>query len=205
MSDRKTHWEAVYQDKSPQAVSWYQHKPTLSLRLIAQCGLSKTAAIIDVGGGASTLVDYLLADGYTDLTVLDISTTALSFAQQRLGDRAKRVNWIASDITTFETDARYDVWHDRAVFHFLTDTADRRKYVANLKHALQPGGHVILAAFAIGGPTKCSGLDIVQYDAVKLASELGKEFTLLEQAEELHRTPAGGEQKFGFFCYQYRP
>lgn len=198
-SDRKTHWERVYCGKSPLEVSWYQLKPALSLRLIENSGISRDQAIIDVGGGASVLADHLLKSGYRDVSVLDIAASALASARQRLGKMGECVTWHEADITSFAPRRAYRLWHDRAVFHFLTGAADRRKYVAVLKQALPPGGHVVLAAFAIGGPEKCSGLDIVQYDADKLLGELGPEFTLAEQAGELHDTPSGGAQQFSYF------
>jgi SAM-dependent methyltransferase len=204
MTDRKNHWEHVYQDKAPLEVSWYQQKPELSLELIRHTGIDKTSALIDIGGGASTLVDYLLGDGYTNISVLDISAKALQHAQQRLGESAKAVRWIVTDITAFNAPSTYELWHDRAVFHFLTAQSDRQAYVSVLKRSLNPNGHVIIAAFGIGGPLKCSGLDIVQYDAKKLFKELGDEFDLVEEASEIHHTPDGREQLFGYFRFIYR-
>ena len=204
MSDRKKHWERIYQDKSPLEVSWYQQKPSLSLQLIKNTGVDSNAAIIDIGGGASTLVDNLNEYGYTNISVLDISSNALTHAQRRLGSHGERIKWIVADITSFNTSVKYDVWHDRAVFHFLTEHSDRQKYVSVLQRSLKPNGHLIMAAFAIGGPTKCSGLDIVQYDSNKLQAELGDTFELVEQADEVHQTPSGGEQQFGYFRYIYR-
>jgi ubiquinone/menaquinone biosynthesis C-methylase UbiE len=205
MTDMKDHWEQVYQNKSPLAVSWFQQKPVLSLELIQHTGIVKSSALIDIGGGASTLVDHLLEEGYRNISVLDISSNALSHAQQRLGPRANSVQWIVADITAFKASLKYQVWHDRAVFHFLTDAVDRSAYVAVLKQSLLPGGHVIIAAFAIGGPLKCSGLDIVQYDANKLCTELGTDFELVEETGELHTTPDGRQQKFGYFRLIYQP
>ena len=204
MTDRKEHWDHVYQDKSALEVSWYQQKPALSLGMIKHTEVAKTSAIIDIGGGASTLVDCLLSDGFTNISVLDISANALRQAQQRLGSKADNIHWLVTDITSFIAAAKFDLWHDRAVFHFLTENADRLAYVSVLKRSLQPGGHVIMAAFAIGGPVKCSGLDIVQYDANKLCNELGAEFKLVEEASEIHLTPAGKEQKFGYFRFIYQ-
>lgn len=205
MDERKAHWEHVYSEKSPLEVSWYQGKPELSLEMIDHAGIDKSGAVIDIGGGASTLVDYLLDAGYSNLSVLDISAGALTYAQQRLAERAKTVQWLITDITDFNPPARYALWHDRAVFHFLTETADRQSYVSVLRRSLQSGGHLIMAAFAIGGPTKCSGLDIVQYDAEKLGQELGPEFELVEERAERHQTPDGREQKFGYFRFVFRP
>jgi len=203
MSERKDHWEHVYEAKSPLEVSWYQKAPTLSLDMIRHTGIDKTSAIIDIGGGASTLVDYLLAEGFSNISVLDISAKALAHAQQRLGARAEAIRWIVTDITAFASQTAYGLWHDRAVFHFLTDKSDRQAYISILKRSLQPGGHLIMAAFAIGGPLKCSGLDIVQYDADKLCAELGAEFELVEEASELHQTPDARQQKFGYFRFIY--
>ena len=203
MGDRKTHWEKVYAGKSPQAVSWYQADPVLSLKLIEEAGLDKDDAVIDVGGGASTLVDALLNANHTDITVLDVSAHALRHAQDRLGKRATAVKWIEADVTDFVPPRRYRLWHDRAVFHFLTDAGDRQRYVASLKRALEPGGRVIMQTFAIGGPEKCSGLDIVQYDAGKLLAELGPAFELRQSGHETHVTPGGGEQAFAWFTLRF--
>ena len=200
--NRKQHWETVYSTKSPLEVSWYQTEPRLSLQLIAASGAAKGAPIIDVGGGASVLVDRLLDAGYTRLSVLDISGQALAHARRRLGTRAGQVEWLEADITTFDPPRSFQVWHDRAVFHFLTDPEDRRKYVTALQRGLQIGGQLVIAAFAIGGPLKCSGLDIVQYDAAKMVAELGPGFRLLEEQGERHATPSGKEQLFGYFRFQ---
>lgn len=197
--DRKRHWETVYEQKSPLEVSWYQSDPLLSLELIQNTGIPQDAAIIDVGGGASILVDRLLASGYRNVSVLDLSAKALAYAQARLGGTSHRATWIEADITAFIPPINYDLWHDRAVFHFLTNAEDRRKYVDALKHGVRSGGHIIIAAFAIGGPTQCSGLDIVQYDAEKLSETLGEQFRLAEERVELHITPANREQKFVYF------
>ncbi|HHJ17698.1 MAG TPA: class I SAM-dependent methyltransferase [Gammaproteobacteria bacterium] len=197
--DRKSHWEQVYSDKSHLEVSWHQNDPALSLQMIENTGIGKDAAILDVGGGASVLVDHLHTLGYSRLAVLDISAKSLAVAQQRLGDSAKDIEWYEADITGFRPAHEFSLWHDRAVFHFLTEAPDREKYVATLKSALSPDGHVILAAFAIGGPTQCSGLDIVQYDSTRLLEALGDEFRLVEELSETHITPAGKQQKFSYF------
>ena len=199
MTDRKQHWEQVYTNKSALEVSWYQAEPRLSLELIQRSGIGKNAALIDVGGGASLLVDRLQADGYRQLAVLDISGAALAVARQRLGAHAAAIEWYESDVTQFIAPHPFSLWHDRAVFHFLTAAEDRQRYVEVLKRTLVSGGHVIIAAFALGGPTRCSGLEIVQYDAAKLKAELGANFHLEEEQTETHLTPAGKEQKFGFF------
>jgi SAM-dependent methyltransferase len=199
--DRKAHWQNVYQDKSSLDVSWYQKEPILSLELIHSTQVARDEAIIDVGGGASVLVDYLHKEGFTNLAVLDISGNALASAKKRLGDSAKSIEWVEADITQFDAPHQFSLWHDRAVFHFLTDQSDRKSYVKAIKHALRPGGHLIIAAFAIGGPEKCSGLEIVQYDAEKLIAELGADFELVEERNEAHITPANKEQKFMYFRF----
>lgn len=201
MSDRKTHWEDIYKNKSPLEVSWYTTEPVLSLQLIRNTQVALDEPVIDVGGGASVLVDHLCEEGYSHVAVLDISANALAWAKNRLGDRANDVEWHEDDVTRFNPPHRFAVWHDRAVFHFLQEESDRRCYVEVLKRALEPDGNVIIAAFAIGGPTQCSGLDIVQYDAAKLQAELGEEFELIEERSELHITPANKEQKFAYFRF----
>jgi SAM-dependent methyltransferase len=197
--DKKTHWQNIYRDKAPTEVSWHQSEPTLSLQLIHRCGIDLEEALIDIGGGASLLVDYLSREGFSNLAVLDISGHALALAKQRLGDAANGIEWLEIDITEFTPSHQYALWHDRAVFHFLTDRSDREKYIQALNFALRPGGHLIIAAFAIGGPEKCSGLDIVQYDAAKLKAELGAGFTLVEVRDELHLTPSDKEQHFTYY------
>ncbi|WP_432744785.1 class I SAM-dependent methyltransferase [Methylobacter sp. G7] len=199
--NRKEHWEAIYKSKSPVEVSWYQQKPTISLELIAKCLLSTADSIIDVGGGSSTLCDNLLERGYNHLTVLDLSANALEHSKQRLGDKASLIEWQVEDVTKFSAPEYYDIWHDRAVFHFLTDESDRKKYKDVLNASVKVGGHIIIAAFSIGGPTKCSGLSIVQYDETKLKTELGKNFTLVQQRAEEHITPTGNAQVFGYYLF----
>jgi SAM-dependent methyltransferase len=201
MGDRKQHWEQVYTKNSPLEVSWFQQEPAVSLRLIQDSVSDRGQPILDVGGGASLLVDRLLERDYTHLSVLDISFRALDHARQRLGPEADRVEWYVQDITDFIPPHRYACWHDRAVFHFLTSPQGRTKYVAALTSALQPGGHLVLAAFALDGPSMCSGLDIVQYSAETLQRELGEGFRLLEQVDELHLTPARKEQRFCYYRF----
>ena len=205
MSDRKEHWEKVYGNKSPLEVSWYQKEPTLSLQLIGNAELAPDAAIIDVGGGASLLVDKLCKAGYKDLTVLDVSARALEHARKRLTDKACQILWFEADVTRFEPPREYTLWHDRAVFHFLTDQADRESYVSVLRKALKPGGHLIIMAFALDGPLKCSGLETVQYDADKLIAELGSGFKLIETGYETHVTPTGNLQKMAYFYFMATP
>ena len=203
--DRKEHWEHVYQNKSPLEVSWYQGNPALSLRLIGNAGLDTDSAVIDVGGGASMLVDKLSEAGFTDISVLDVSANALAHAKQRLLGKAGEVSWFEQDVTGFKPSRQYDLWHDRAVFHFLISKKDRELYVASLKKGLKSGGHLIIMAFASDGPVKCSGLEVVQYDASKLMMELGPDFVLVEKGYEIHKTPAGHQQKFAYFRLTHTP
>jgi 2-polyprenyl-3-methyl-5-hydroxy-6-metoxy-1,4-benzoquinol methylase len=199
MIDRKSHWENIYKNKNSIEMSWYQEEPTLSLQLIRKIQLTHDAPIIDVGGGSSLLVDHLCKEGYTNISVLDVSAKALATARDRLGDDASKVEWQQQDVTRFTPPHRFSLWHDRAVFHFLTDKSDRENYLKVLNNALEADGHIIIATFAIGGPTKCSGLDIVQYDADKLMAELGTGFELVENRAEVHITPTNAEQKFTYF------
>jgi SAM-dependent methyltransferase len=199
MSDPK-HWDAVYESKSPDAVSWYSPTLALSLDLMKGLGLGATARIIDVGGGASTFAHDLLGLGFERPTVLDISHSALEAAQDRMGDEADRVDWIVGDVTTVDLKAHhFDVWHDRAVFHFLTDEGDRRRYIDTVLRALKPGGHIILATFGPDGPQKCSGLDVVRYSESGLHSEFGAAFEKLGCITETHHTPWGADQEF-LYC-----
>lgn len=200
--DTKQHWEQVYRQQRSVDASWYQAHPALSLDLITRCGLPADAPVIDVGGGASTLTDHLLAQGYLNLTVLDIAGEALQMAQRRLGPRAETVRWREHDILGFRPPHRYALWHDRAVFHFLTDAADRERYRETLERSLLPGGHLIIATFARQGPTRCSGLDIVQYDSDDLRRELGAGFELLRADREVHHTPGGSEQAFQYGLFR---
>ncbi len=193
----KDHWERVYARKATTAVSWFQEQAATSLRLIQATGLPVEASILDVGGGASVLVDDLLAAGYRDLTVLDLSGAALAAARARLGVRAEPVRWIEGDITRVELPAAaFDLWHDRAVFHFLTDPEDRRAYVRQLEHALKPGGHLIIATFAEDGPERCSELPVMRYSATRLAKEFAAGFSLQHAEKEAHHTPGGAVQSF---------
>lgn len=197
--DRKHHWNQVYETKGADDISWFQARPEISLRLIAATGVAKADAIMDVGGGTSSLVDHLLDDGYRDLTVLDISGAALKQAQTRLGERASLVRWIETDITGFRADRSFRVWHDRAVFHFLTELEEQRRYLAAMTQALPVGAHAILGTFAIDGPEKCSGLPVGRYDAGRMISVLGTAFRLIEQVDATHVTPWQSEQRFSFF------
>lgn len=197
----KSHWEQVYATKTPTQVSWYQVHAQTSLELIQRTGISRTSPMIDVGGGASTLVDDLIDGGFQAITVLDISRAALQFAQQRLGVRGARVTWIEADITQVDLPPKaYEVWHDRAVFHFLTQPDDRRRYINAVRHSVRPGGHVIVATFALEGPERCSGLDVMRYSPERLHGEFGEDFELLTSMPETHHTPFGTEQRF-IYCY----
>ena len=205
MSIRKEHWEKVYQNKSPDEVSWYQPSPVLSLQLIAKTGLALDAPIIDIGGGASTLVDELCGLGYRNVSVLDVSASALAHAKHRGAEKVSKVHWYEEDVTCFKPPHRFALWHDRAVFHFLTSRADRESYIKVLKQSVEPGGHIIMMTFAIDGPKKCSGLDIVQYDADKLNTELGPGFEMIETGFDVHLTPADNQQKFAYFRFLATP
>ena len=197
-TDRRAHWQNVYETKAENEVSWYQESPVPSLDLIAATGLPGDAAIIDVGAGASRLVDSLLEKGFRQIAILDLSAKALEQTKKRLGRRADGIDWIAADITTWEPSRTYDLWHDRAALHFLTDPADRDAYVVRLKKALRPGGHVIIATFAPDGPERCSGLPIIRYDPETLARTLGPGFELVESRRHDHLTPGGNTQRFQF-------
>lgn len=197
----KDHWEKVYSSKASDEVSWFQEHAERSLRLIQETGLPLSTPIIDVGGGASTLVDDLVAHGYEHVSVLDLSRVALEAAKRRLGPRSEAVQWIEANILEVSLPMHtYGVWHDRAVFHFLTAPEDRRKYVEGVLHALKPGGYVIMATFAEDGPTKCSGLPVMRYGANELHGEFGESFVLLRHERESHHTPGGLEQKF-LYCF----
>ena len=197
--DRKAHWEKVYSEKQSTEVSWYQQHPERSLELINTTGVKKQASIIDIGGGASTLIDYLLESGYTNLSVLDISASAIKQAKSRLGDQGKMVQWIELDITELKTEQRFNVWHDRAVFHFLTEQEDRMRYVDVMKQVTNIGSYVIIAAFDVNGPKKCSGLDVMHYSFEKMSAVLGDSFKLWDASTESHITPGGAEQSF-IYC-----
>jgi trans-aconitate methyltransferase len=204
MSDagRQAHWEKVYTTKGEKEVSWFQENPAPSLDLIALAGLSTDAAIIDIGGGASRLVDDLRVRRFRRLTVLDLSGAALAAAKARLGDGGAEVQWVIADITQWEPTQTYDLWHDRAAFHFLTDPADQSAYVARLKKAVKPEGHVIIGTFAPDGPERCSGLPIVRHDADTLATILGGDFVLTDTRRHDHATPWGAVQRFQFSSFR---
>ncbi|QAU22664.1 class I SAM-dependent methyltransferase [Dyella sp. M7H15-1] len=196
----KEHWEQIYTTKSEKDVSWFQEHARQSIELIKRTGISKGSSIIDVGGGTSTLVDDLLVHGYQHVTVLDLSEAALEASRVRLAERALGVSWLTGDITMLELPRHaYDIWHDRAVFHFLTAREKREAYVNAVLRAVKPGGHVIVATFAEDGPEKCSGLSVMRYSADSLHAQFGTPFTLLQQEHEEHQTPFGTVQKF-IYC-----
>lgn len=203
-SDRTTHWQNVYATKGETEVSWFQASPAISLEMIRAASPDRAAAIIDVGGGASRLVDALLQDGYRNLAVLDISANALDTAKKRIGATASTVDWIVADVTTWRPAKTWDVWHDRAAFHFLTDPHDRAAYVERLRSAVASDGQVIIATFAPDGPEKCSGLPVQRHDSASLSAELGPEFELVETRSETHHTPWHSTQAFQFSRFRRR-
>ncbi|HET9275813.1 MAG TPA: class I SAM-dependent methyltransferase [Gemmatimonadales bacterium] len=194
--DESDHWQEVYDTKAPAQVSWYQLVPEQSLEYIRRTGMPRTTPVLDVGGGASTLVDHLLREGWTDVTVLDIAPGGLGAARARLGAEAERVTWIVADITAFSPARRFGIWHDRAVFHFLVDPAGRERYLAVLRAALAPGGWLVLAVFGPAGPTRCSGLPVERYSAEAVSDLLGPGFRLVATDLEDHVTPGGQAQQF---------
>jgi len=199
--NKQEHWENVYQTKGREEVSWFREHLDTSLKMITNTGVGKEAAIIDVGGGNSTLVDDLLVAGFVDVSVLDISANAIKGSKERLGDKAKDINWIVADITEVALpEDHFDVWHDRAVFHFLPAKADRRNYVQPLMRSLKRGGHIIVASFSLDGPQKCSGLDVMRYSPESMHDEFGSPFQLVESIGETHNTPFGTTQDF-VYCY----
>jgi SAM-dependent methyltransferase len=202
---RQGHWQNVYRRKGENEVSWFQESPAPSLELIAQAGASPTSAILDIGGGASRLVDHLIDRGFQDVTVLDLSEAALEAAKERLGKIAAQVHWIVADATIWEPQHAYDIWHDRAAFHFLTEDHDRAAYVARLERALAIGGHAIIATFALDGPERCSDLPVARYDPESLGQTLGPTFELIHSRRHAHATPWGSHQSFQFSTFRHRP
>lgn len=200
--ERQSHWQNVYQTKGERDVSWFQEIPTTSLELIRATEAGVDASIIDIGGGASRLVDALIAEGYRAVTVLDLSQEALNAARDRLGPKANHATWIVADATAWRPDRGYDIWHDRAAFHFLTEPSDRAAYAQRVRDAVRPGGHVIIATFALDGPERCSGLPVVRHDAASIGEVLGPAFKLIESRRHDHRTPGGAVQRFQFSRFQ---
>lgn len=201
-SDEHGHWTNVYEAKAPTAVSWYQATPEPSLRALGRFGASASCSLIDVGGGASTLVDGLLEQGWRDITVLDVATPALEAAKARLGVQANEVRWEVADITTWRPSRRFDVWHDRAVFHFLTEPQQREAYRSALSCGVAESGLVIIATFALDGPEKCSGLPVQRYDQAGLAAEMGNALQLIDGWPEEHVTPWGARQSFNWCAFR---
>lgn len=198
------HWDAVWNSRRPEDVSWYQRDPAVSRRLIERAA-APTSSVVDVGGGASQLIGALLAAGYTDLTVIDIAAAAIDAARLRLvrlGQDADRVAWLVGDATSFDFGRQFDLWHDRALLHFLVDDADRGRYLAALRRAVKVGGAVVIAAFGPDGPTMCSGLPVRRYDRASMQQVLGDEFERVEYVDEVHATPAGDSQQFLYGLFQ---
>jgi SAM-dependent methyltransferase len=201
-AERQTHWQNVYQTNGEREVSWFQEVPAISLDLIRATGVGPDAAIIDIGGGASRLVDALIAEGFHSLTVLDLSESALATSRDRLGPKAKNVGWIVADVAQWHPNKTYDVWHDRAAFHFLTESSDRSAYAECVRNAVRPSGHVIIGTFAPDGPERCSGLPVVRHDAASIGKVLSHSFKLLESRRHDHQTPSGTIQRFQFSRFQ---
>jgi SAM-dependent methyltransferase len=202
-AERQAHWQNVYAAKGEAEVSWFQENPAPSLELIVLAGAGSRPAIVDIGGGASRLVDHLILQGFEDLTVLDLSATALDAAKARIGEKASQVHWLVADVTAWTPPRLYDVWHDRAAFHFLTDPADQAAYVARLRRALRPGGCAIIGSFALNGPERCSGLPVARYDAESLGEALGPGFALVDARRHDHLTPWGATQHFQFSTFRF--
>jgi trans-aconitate methyltransferase len=199
---RHDHWQKVYTSKAENELSWFQENPAPSLELIVRAGANPASGIIDIGGGASRLVDALIERGFRSIAVLDLSEVALATARARLGRSADRVQWFASDVTTWKPPQSFDIWHDRAAFHFLTEARDRAAYLSRLRQALKPGGHAIIATFALDGPERCSGLPVMRYDAPSLAQTLGEGFAFVESQNHQHATPWHSVQRFQFSIFR---
>lgn len=203
MTDAKdAHWDAVYRSKDATQVSWYQAEPQASLDAIDRFGARCDQSFIDIGGGASSLVDSLIARGWADLAVLDLARSAFEVARRRIGDASSQVDWICADVTDWRPDRQWDVWHDRAVFHFLTDAGQRRAYKEALARGLAANGLLLIATFALDGPDKCSGLPVQRYDAPGLETEFGGAYELLGTWREEHTTPWGSTQNFTWCAFR---
>ncbi len=202
MPERQSHWQNVYQTKGERDVSWFEETPTISLDLIRATGLGAEASIVDIGGGTSRLVDTLIAEGFRSISVLDVSEKALATSRDRLGPSATHVKWIVADVTTWRPDKSYDLWHDRAAFHFLSDPGDRKAYAECVRNAVRPGGHLIIGTFALDGPERCSGLPVIRHDAASIGEMLGPTFKLIESRRHDHQTPGGTLQRFQFSRFQ---
>ena len=204
LTERKEHWNKIYSTRKLEEVSWYQPIPETSLKIIEGLNLGSGASILDIGGGDSFLVDHLIQEGYEDVNVLDVSERAIDRAKTRLGSSADKAYFAVSDIIEFEPDRQYDLWHDRAVLHFLTEDREAEKYVSILKQSLAPGGYVIIGEFSKDGPTKCSGMEVRQYDEASLSGLLGEEFEVLQSFRTDHPTPSGKTQNFVFEVFRKR-
>ena len=202
--DPKEHWENVYQKESPEELSWYQDKPEMSLKLIAATGVGLDGNIIDIGGGTSKLAGLLVVQGHKKVTVLDIASRSIEEARLTLGEQSNRIKWIVADVTNYNFAEEYDLWHDRAVFHFLTDSHDRKKYVDAVQQSLKVGGHLIIATFGLKGPRKCSGLHVVRYSPETLHKEFGNNYALVETFVEVHSTPSKVQQEFTYCHFTKR-
>jgi SAM-dependent methyltransferase len=202
MSIQQSHWENVYATKGEDEVSWFQENPAPSLALLDRLGVDRASPIIDVGGGASRLVDRLLEKGFRNLTVLDLSESALNASRARIGPDSDRVTWVPADVTRWETEETFALWHDRAAFHFLTEAQDRAAYISRLHRFVRRGGYAIIATFAPDGPERCSGLPILRYDSASLAAAIGEAFTLVSTEPDAHVTPWGSEQRFQFSVFR---
>ena len=202
METKKEHWDKVYQTKPCTEVSWYEPMPQASLKCIADCNLDKSAPIIDIGGGDSFLAEFLISQGYTDVTVVDISEKAIERAKERLGEKAEEISWIVADVTEFSPEKKYVLWHDRAAFHFLTDDTQVKEYLETLRKALSPGGFVILSTFSDKGPEKCSGLPVKQYSVAQMQKLFSEGFITMNCKNVDHETPSGKTQNFTFCTFQ---
>lgn len=202
MSENQQHWDKVYSEKQPTEVSWYEPMPEISLSLIGDCNLEKDAAIIDIGGGDSFLAEFLVSKGHTDVTVVDISPNAIERAKERMCEKADEVNWIVADAATFKPTKKYDLWHDRATFHFLIDENDQKNYLKTLFDAVKPGGYVIMSTFSDTGPPTCSGLPVQRYSVGEMQKIFEKEFSVLSGRTVDHTTPSGGIQNFTVCSFQ---
>ena len=202
MEDRKKHWEEVYENKKATQVSWYEPMPETSLDYITECKLEKDAAIIDIGGGDSFLAEFLIGRGFTDITVVDISENAINRARKRMGEKAEEIKWIVADAAEFVPERQYDLWHDRAAFHFLTEDQKVESYLKTVKQTVKPGGYVVLGTFSETGPTKCSGLEIKQYSISEMQALFADGFTTMSCKNVDHNTPSGGTQNFTFCSFQ---
>lgn len=202
MEDRKEHWNKVYDSKTPTEVSWYEPMPETSLNYITECKLDNDAAIIDIGGGDSFLAEFLLAKGFTDLTVVDISEKAIERAKKRLGERAEEIKWIVADASEFKPERQYDLWHDRAAFHFLTEDEQVQNYLQTVKRSVKPGGFLVIGTFSENGPKKCSGIEIRQYSVSQMQDLFSDDFTTMSCKNIDHTTPSGGIQNFTFCSFR---